>query len=233
MPVTTSPMAILEAAYSRSRKNIPKTVGTEETELLYVVIRAMRGLYSLAARINPVIFGDQRLVSMSNGGWPRPEDAESVYRIETTDGTEIGIVPFDDRTLLAGMQPAVYQMGPNYFPAGNAGDPISGSLRFFFSKRPAVPGTVNDALDSSWIEAYNQLLANEVAVYLAIKDNRWDEVEALKVERDQWLRLFVSFLQTETVGETRRFNAPWLTATRKLVPLSSLVAGGTTVLPEG
>lgn len=230
--VTTTARAILQAAYSRSRKNIPGTIGTEGTELLYAIARAMRGLYSIAARINPVIFGEQRTVAMVDGFWARPEDSETVYRIESTDGAEIGIVPFDDRTLLAGMQPAIYQMGPRYYPAGNAGDPVSGSLRFFFSHRPAVPATLDDPLDPTWIESYNQLLANEIAVYLAIKDNRLDEAAVLKEERDNWLRLFVAFLEHETVGESRRFNQPWLTNSRNLVPLGALVAGGSNALPN-
>lgn len=195
---------ILAAAYGRSSKNIPGKIATDATELLNLMWRALAGLYSAAADINPMFFAESVAVPFAAGGWARPTGAESVFRIEIpATGVEVVTVPIDDRAAESG-KPALYRLGQKFITAGNALDPVAGNLTFFYSKQPTKPALLADNIDATWPETYNPLLINEVALWLAIKDGRSEEVGPVKEDRDSWLALFTAFLDHETTNEVRR-----------------------------
>ena len=226
MPVTTTYEDIAVAALGTSIKNRADTLATLETELLEVVLRAIRGLYAVAARVNPEFFGDTEDVTAVGTSWPRPEAAESIFYMEqTVDAVtvEVRVVPMTDREADLST-PAVYRWGRKYFPAGNPNDPdIAEDLTFYFSAIPAAPADITDPLPSSWQEHMNQLLIAETAIYLSLKDRRFDEVEQLKQGRNDWLRLFVQFLQHETANITHRFGEVRQITVEELIPM---LAGG-------
>lgn len=216
---------ILTGAYGHSTKNTPRRIATEETELFQMVIRATRGLYSFAARVNPIFFATTSTVTGVAGAWTRPVDAESIFRIEDDDDAEVAVVPFDDKTAEPSM-PAVYELGQVFRTGGAAIDPAAtDDLTFFYSKRPTSPASLSDSIDASWPEQFNELLMLEVAIYLALKDGRGDELPTLMTARDKEVQLYVAFLEHATVnmrrrwGTIQRFNSP------TLVPLMSILAG--------
>lgn len=234
MAVTTTPREIINAAYAKSMKNKPGTIATESTELLQLVIRALRGLYAVAARVNPTFFAEDADVTLGSGAWDRPLTAESIYRIERVSGTtggtgnagdEVVVVPFDDKTAEEGMN-AVYEFGQKFFTAGNSLDPTGGDLKFYYSMRPADPANLAATLDPLWQESYNELLILETAIYLAMKDTRGEEVKDLKGERDVWAGLFIAFLEHSTANLRARFGQEHKFITKRLVPLNALFAGG-------
>lgn len=230
MAVTTTPQQIMDAAFLRSKKNTPGASASEPTELFQLTIRVVRTVYAAAARVNPFYFGTSEDVAFATTGWPMPETAESITRIEAA-GSPIDIVPFDDRQA----QPedaSVYFYGKEFRSAGNVNDPTSGTLTFYFSKRPDDPANKDSALDPLWTEQFNGLLIDELAIYLALKDERMAEVGQLKSDRDRELQLFVAHLEHVVPIEKRRF-APrrWFNPNAQ-VPLGSLFAGGTDVFAE-
>jgi hypothetical protein len=226
MAVVTTPRIILDGAYAKSQKNKPGAIATESVELLQLVIRAMRGLYAFSARINPTFFAESAAVAFAAPGWPRPQTAEAIFRIENPAGAEVVVVPFDDRGAEKGM-PAVFPLGQVYRPASaGAPDPQAGNLTFFYSKRPTDPADLNATLDALWTEQFNELLILEVAIYLAIKDGRADELGAYKSDRDRWANLFGAFLEHETMNLRRRYGQIGRFNTQSMVPLMSLLAGG-------
>lgn len=234
MAVTTTPRDILTGAYAKSTKNKPGTLATEATELLQVVIRAMRGLYLVGSRVNPTFFAVSADVTLAAGCWARPQAAQTLFRVErtgaTTGGTgaagdEVAVVPFDDRTAEEGMG-AVYELGQQFYAAGNALDPTGGDLRFWYSKRPSDPADLDTAVDALWTEDHNELLMDEVAIYLALKDGRMDEVGVLRPERDREAKLFIAFLESATPIVRHRHSEIRRFITNSLVPLESLLAGG-------
>src|SRR5690606_41849237 len=103
MAVTTTPQDIIEAAYAKSKFNIPGTIASE-SELLELVGRSLRGLYSFAARTNPYFFGKTKDVTFSAPGWAMPDDAEHIFSIETADEsganvtarTGVWVMPFEN-----------------------------------------------------------------------------------------------------------------------------------------
>jgi hypothetical protein len=234
MAVTTTPSDILAAALGTSLKNRPGVLATAATELLQKVIRALRGLYAVAARVNPTFFAESASVTFASTGWARPENAESVYRLERVAGTtggsgsagdEVVVVPFDDRAAELG-RGAVYAFGKVYRSAGNAKDPTGGDLAFWYARRPTSPATVNATLDPQWTEQFNELLILEVALYLAGKEPnmRGAELALLSADRLSWLNLFIEFLQHETANTRHRYGHQAVVNVNSLLPL--LAPGG-------
>lgn len=223
-----TPLDILVAAYAKSKKNQPNKIATEATELLAVVNRVIRVYFQIGVRVNPTFFGGLLAVPFSSPGWARPATAEAVYRIELPDTTVVIVVAFDERNAEPTV-PAVYRFGQVYRPAGNPLDPTSEDLTFFFSRRPADAADTASAIDSQFPEAYAEMAILETAIYLAMKDGRGEEVAYLAAERDRWLLMYLSFLEHETLNE-RRVTGPASFVTGGAVPLSSLLAGPTSVV---
>lgn len=218
---------ILTAAYAKSKKNQPERIATEETELVGVVNRVFRTNFMRGVRVNPYWFGVDSVVSFSSPGWARPPKAEAVFRIEIDASTEVIVVPFQERAVEPTI-PAVYRYNQVYRSAGNPSDPTSGDLTFFYSSRPTDVADLTTALDTRFPEAYRELLVVETAIYLAIKDQREDEVAALGSERDQWLLLYLAFLEHETMNEVGiRHIEPF--STPSVIPIASLLTGGSEV----
>lgn len=214
---------ILELAYGRLPRVSPGNIATESVELVHLTNQSLAGLFQVAARANPAFFGVEAVVPFSAPGWPRPTDAESIYRLELTTGAEVIVVPFDDRTIEVST-PAVYEMGQFFRSAGNLLDPTEAdSLRMFYSDRPTDAALITDPVDSRWPEAFNILLALEVAIYLALKEGLNDDVARLINDRNIWLTRYLAFLEHATANVTRRRSvAKW----RGSVAPAALLAGG-------
>lgn len=209
MAVTTTVQDLLDAAYAKSTKNQPGTIATEATELFNVVVRIIRGVYSFAAELNPTLFSATEDVTGVASVWARPEAAEAILRIETAAFVEVAVVPYDDR-LCADPKPAVYEFAGGFRAvAGQTNPPgATDDLTFFYSKRPddPNPADLTGVIDPDWQEDYNELLILEIAIYLALKDGRFDEVEALKVDRNAWATRFATYLLHATSNLQRRFG---------------------------
>lgn len=230
MAVTTTPEDVILAAYAKSKKNVSGQIASQEGELLALVGRALRGLFAFGARINPMAFATSTTQAGASGAWTWPDDVESWIRLEdNADDSEVVVVGFDQRTAEPG-KPAVYYAGRSWYPAGNAGDPdpASDTLKYWYAKRADLPTTTAEALDALWIESFNELLVLEVAIYLAMKDER-SEVAVLRADRDRWLAQYIAHLE-HVVPMERRTRAHVRTInTNTLVPLTDLVAGGTSL----
>jgi hypothetical protein len=222
---------VIVGAYQKSGKNNPGLVASESEELLPEVFRALQGLYSFATRLNPGYFAGTASVPYSSGvgGWPRPVAAEAIVRIEVANGTEVAHVPMNDRRMER-LKPSVYSWGQVFKLAGVPGGPsISDTLTFFYAKRPDEPTTLSSEIDSTWNSQYDALLEYEVAIYLAIKDDpegRAAEIAQLKEDRDKWAIRFAAFLEHESINLRRRFGQIQRINTHSVVPLGSLLAGG-------
>jgi len=233
----TTPNDIFTAALAKSRKNQPGIIATP-TELLATFIRIYSMFWTIAARVNPTFFGKQLVVpfDINLGGWPRPEDAESIYLIED-DLEEITVVPFDEKDADP-FTPAVYEWGQVFYGAGNPLDPVGTEsiaesveegLLFWYSKEPDEVASAATALEALWPETFNELLVLELAIILAIKDERPTEVGQLKEERDAWLRRFIAHLEHATTGVSRSTGAAQRYTAQSYMPLNALLAGGSSV----
>lgn len=229
-----TPNDLFTAALAKSRKNQPGITATP-AELLATFRRVFQVFFTIGARVNPAFFGTKADVAFSGGaveGWPRPADAESIYLIRDEAEEKVIIVPFDELDADP-FSPAVYEWGQVFYAAGNALDPVGESaateLTFWYSKKPDALADADTELDPLWPDSHNELLVLELAIILALKDERMAEVSDLRTDRDSWLQNFVAHLEHATTGVTRstgtaqRFTGP------TYVPLNKLLAGGTEV----
>lgn len=209
MAAVTTVQDILDGAYGASTQNQPSTIATEATELLAVVKRKIAGIYAFASRVNPIHFSDTLDVVGVASQWERPEAANAIFRIENASDVEVVVVPFDDR-LAAEPEIAVYEFAGLFTASPGQTSPpgATDTLTFWYSKRPDDPNPDNltGVLDPDWDDAYSDLLVFELAIYLALKDGRAEELAALKAERNQWAQVFASYLQHSTANLQRRFG---------------------------
>jgi hypothetical protein len=213
--MATTAKQIIEAAYARSTFNDPDKLATN-SELIAVIDRRLKQLYSVASRANPAYFGTSANATGVASAYTRPTDAELVMRVEgvsgvVASGTEISIVPFEDRN--AEMAPVVYLFGSSYISPGGAGNPAAtDTIKFYYSKRhPNLDPTLasdhaTNTLDTSWPEQFNDLLVLHVAKYLATKDNRTAEIQVLNGEEAALIEVFMRHLGHVNYGMKSRWG---------------------------
>jgi hypothetical protein len=173
---------IFDRAFAYSAANDPEITATSP-ELLLVLNNRLRRLWRRASKINPAFFGQTEDVAQVGGSWPRPVSAIKVFGVELTDGTEVHIVPPMQREETA-LAPRVYRLGNKYFTVALAGDPGGGAtLRFYFSERPVDLVAATDSLPADLPPEVESLLEVYMAEYLALKDKRRGDLDALTAER--------------------------------------------------
>lgn len=231
MPATVQ--ALADAGFALSRLSRPELIATQAAALTKVVDRAQVALFQFAARVNPLVFSAQVEVPVTTGFWQRPSNAESLFRVEglgagTTPALsgEVIVVPYDDRSAFAGT-PAVYRMGARLFPAGNAGDPTGGSLRLFFSRRPAQMVGLSSSTDADFPDVFLPIFEYEIAAFNARADGGRDgELDLMLAERNRHITLFEQWLEHETQNESRRMAEVRRFATERRAPLDAMIQAG-------
>ena len=216
---------IIVAAHGYSTKSRPDEIATRATELLALVHRAVRGIFAVAARVNPEYWGMKQQVANFDGLWERPQNAQTVFLIErASDQAEVAVVPLEDRSAELS-KPAVYLLGRGYRRAlSTLGPEDTDLLDIYYSRIPAAPDDLADEIDPEWESVFDSFLTIETAMYLALKDGRMDEFAALQPERAKEAQLFVEFLSNATPITSFRFGQPRRVAVPTILPL---LAGGT------
>ncbi len=215
---------IIIGAHGYSTKSRPDQIASQQTELLALVYRAVRGVFAAAARVNPEYWGTSETVGNISGAWARPANAQTVFLIErTSDNAEVAVVPIDDRSAEMS-KPAVYLLGRAYRRAFSTLGPETGdNLDIFYSRIPTAPDDLADTIDPEWEEVFDSFLMIETAMYLALKDGRMDEYQALQPERAKEAQLFVEFLSNATPVSSFRYGQPRRVTVPSIIPL---LAGG-------
>lgn len=218
---------VIDRAMARSRRFVPDSTASAE-ELVPAVEASLHALFQVAARVNGAYYGASRQVPYQAPGWRRPDDAESIDRIERSDGEPVVVVPMDQRRSEPGF-PCVYRWGGIYRPAGVTPGPAAGeTLTFYYSRHPAPLNSPSDSIDAAFPASHRALLELDVAIRIALKDGgpTAELVQPLLLERESALNRYVAFLEHETVGERRSYGLVRKFATNTLVPLHSMLAGG-------
>lgn len=222
---------IIDDAWGLSSKNQPGETATAHPELTGVIHRTLKAIYMIAASVNPPFFGAKSSVSPNNPGWTVPTEAELVFHIEDPSGAEVITVRYDERDTDT-EKPAVYQLGRDVYPAGNANDPDdSGSgddLTFFFAQGPgSAPTAASDSLPATWDDSHAELLVLQTGIYLARKDmgGRQGELQALRADRDKELLRFIRKLENYNANIVSRFSGRKLVNTESVVNHRELLTG--------
>jgi hypothetical protein len=209
----TTAEQLIEKAWSRSAFNDPDD-DASPAELISVLDRVLKGVYSLAAGINRWYFAEETTVAPASSKWAIPTDATVVHLIQTTARVRVHEVPRLDTA--AARAPRVYRLGRAYYTVGGVGDPSSTADSLILThsvQHPnldpaAAASAAVNTLDASWPEHFNGLLIAELARFLAAKDERTGsgEVQLLDAEIEKWTALFTAEVQAQQQGITRRFD---------------------------
>ena len=205
-------LEIITLAYSRQKRAAPELDEDVLTsELLPIIYESVCSHFQVGALTNPEYFMKRETVSYDSTkeGWPRPDDCNSVLRIED-DSTEVVRVPYDDRDTVTDdyVDPVVYGLGGVYYRAASNHDPESGSaLTFFYTRIPSKPTDLDHEIDELWPPGHESLIPLEVAIYMTRKDARPDpEIQHLIAQRDVQSARFLSFVMHEDHGVARRIE---------------------------
>lgn len=223
--MSTTAQQIIDAGFAFSFQNRPNTIATHATELVGVVDRKLSQLFADVASQNPTFFGTALPVAFASGGWLIPSDAELVWRITNGSGAEVITVPFDDLAAEP-LQPALYQIGQTLYTAGNALDPVSGNLTFFYSRQSVTLTALSDTLDPLWPEKFNTALILDLAAYLAEKDGRANEGGTWRSEADKWGAMLLRRAEQQMAIEVRRAGFPRKSLTKRTVPAMGTAKAG-------
>lgn len=211
--MATTMKQLIDAAHAISTFNDGSKTATVE-ELVAVVNRYMKTLYSFAATKNKYAFATTATVAGAAGAWAKPTDAELVIQAALEDGTEVSILPVEDKE--AELPPSIYLLGASYYPCGRASDPDPAldSIVFTYSARHtdlATEGLTRVQaeallLDPSWPEQFNDLPVLHLARYMARKDGRYDEARVHGEEQTILMAQFQTHLESANAGMISRFS---------------------------
>lgn len=212
------------AAVARSYRNRGDVLAQPTEELLGVLTRLFFGYYAEAADQNPAVFAKRALVPWNTGGyWEVPSDQYSLYQMTTPTGAPVYVVPFDDLKAEPS-EAAVYRLASRYFPAGNPNDPVNVTLTFIYQPVPPVFSSLTDSPPTDWPEQFDERVIVDLATYLAEKDARPEDVQAMKAEAASWTALYARWLGIADVNTVRRFSVPQQVPTPQIQPIG--VHGG-------
>ncbi len=198
---------IVDAGLLRSRSNRPEWAANNQ-ELLNVAGRTLGLAYQLGHLLSPdrwTFSTDWLGGGVGTGEWPFVTPP-LVYIENITLGGEVKVVSVHERTVDVGAGRIYWKSVSNLTSVALTGDPGSNDLLRFWSLAWAEPTPpAAGVLSAPWVEHFNGLLIDEVALYLAIKEGRDSEVQMFTTSRNQWLQQYISFLRMATSARASRF----------------------------
>jgi hypothetical protein len=211
----TTVQQLIEAAYLRSTLNDPGKLAID-AELIAYLNRRYQLRFALLASAS----GDNMLASavLNLAGSPAaaalPADIIDVIRVKNAAGATVHIIPSDESARSWHVGPCVFRQGLSLVSRMQAGDPGVGSaLTLLHLDAPSALTLLASALDARYPARWENLLINDVAVYLSIKDDGRVETEYQQ-------------LMSEVEKDEKAFNLlVYGSATAKERPVPQQVAG--------
>jgi hypothetical protein len=219
---------IIDAALLRSLANKPQW-SAANAELLQQGYRTLCLCYQLGHLLSPDRWmqpTDLPGGGAGTGAWAFTTPPLLYVENLTTPG-EVKVVSVYERTIDVGAGRIYWSSPAALTSVAASGDPTnSDTLRFWSLAWPTPSPTSTTPLDTPWVDQFNGLLVDEMALYLALKDNRDTEVAMLQRSRDQWLQQYVSFLRMATGARASRFSPRTITSGEVQSITSAFLGGG-------
>ena len=213
--------AIIDMAYARSKRADPNAEDTTLEELVVILDEIIGTYFQEGARINPDYMGKREVVEWDEAreGWVRPPGAEMILRIEDAAGKEVPTVTFDDKKAEASA--GVYPYGGIYYRSLDDSGLPAGRLVFFCARTASPIEDGESEIDRLWPHGHEHLPALELAMYLAVKDGREDDLMLLAKSRNRQAIRFGKFLEHEDTTVRRRKRKSRVFATGSIKPVVS------------
>ena len=201
---------IIDAAYARAKRAQQGVDANEPTELRLQLLEVLETYWQAGVRINPYLFSDRRDVDWDEGqpgelgGWRRPDDAEAILHVfDVQTERPVFIVPQDDLNAEGGN--GIYLDGPAYRAIPGGWPEPDTPLCFVYCSLPVDLPNLLSKIDDRWPRGHERVLAIELALYIAMKDERSEnEIRHLEAQRDRQAQRFAMHVEHINYGETRR-----------------------------
>lgn len=215
---------IINDAKVLNRKTQERAMISEASpEIVAAVNRSLYGIYSVGARVNPGYHGETANVTDAGGGvWVRPADAELIYLILDSDGEEVLVADPREPSPDPGF-PSVVRWGGTYRRPSEVPEP-EGVLQFWYSRRPQEAANAESTVDLE--DAFRSLMVYDIGAWLARRDERYDELQALSAMLDGALQLYLMSLVHENVSTVRTVGQLGTFDSSSLVELKQLLLSG-------
>lgn len=184
---------LIEAGYARSSANEAGKLA-EDAELIALADRIVQALFAIAAALNPDAYQSRATIALAAGVGPLPTDLIDLRRVQTTGGSKVHVVPVNELDRSWAVPPVVFREGPNLVSRGLPKDPgPSDSLTIWGLIPPATLTVLTSAIDPRIPVRHHQLVINELALYLAVKDASRSPADraSIKAERDATWETFL------------------------------------------
>ena len=196
--------AIIAVAYGRSKRADPNRGDTTSEELIVKLNEVIGTYFQEAAKINKAFFGKRVTVPYDDElyGWARPDLRPRRSRGSRTERARRSPTC---RSTTGRRKRARASTGTAASTTGRTrrGSP-AGDLTFFCSRRPVDVAVVEDEIDEAWPHGHEPLLALELAIYMAMKDNRDQDLPALETQRQRQAARFGMFIAHEDMSVRSR-----------------------------
>lgn len=204
-------------AMSASYRNRGEVLAARVPEMLQQLTLLFRGYYATAAGLNPSAFGKKVAQPWDAGGsrWAFPDDCDTIYLLEQ-GGQEVVPVPFNDREAEPS-EKCVYPLGGYFYKAGLTTDPASSALLIYYAPVPPSFTATGDSPPAEWNEQYDQMVVADLALWLASKDGRPEDVATAEADAKKWAKLYTDWLQRQLTPLVQRYGMPTVVPTQTIV----------------
>lgn len=214
-------------AISTSYLNRGDVLAVDSTEMLSTLTRHFQKYYADAATQESSVFAQIVAVPVLTAPrrWVLPGDIDVLHHLEQ-NGQPVTVVPYEDRTEAEPSESCVYRLGYVLYPVGNATDPTQNALTALYTPVPAAFTALGQSAPASWPTQFDGMVVDHLALWLASKDGRQDDVDRLTANMaggngsPGWTELYATWLGRASINVTRRFASP------RPVPSPSTVAAG-------
>lgn len=191
-------------AIARSYRNRGEVLAPQVPELLDALTLLFTQRYAQASGLNPAVFLKRAVLNWVADGWTIPADCDTMVLMRVNSGAQVFVVAIDNLDAEP-TEAAVYRMGRRYLPAGNPVDPVNVPLVAFYTQIPAAFAAVDQAPGPEWPQQFDTMVVVDLAVWMATKDGRADDLQALAPEQGAWDAKYREWLQRESLGLVRQF----------------------------
>lgn len=211
--MSTTVQQVINAGYAKSAAARVQSIAAP-AQLVVQVGTCLREIFLLLSRENPFILATSALAPFNGLGWARPADCLRVIDVQATvntvvapplaPGKSITIVPFNDLGFSLGAS-ALTELGQVFVPTGQAQDPSGGTVTIIYARAPILPAQATDTIDPLFPDTFADLLASDVAAYLAAEDSRDQDKATFLAQKGVATSQLVEWSRGQTYTLQQRF----------------------------
>jgi hypothetical protein len=195
----------INKAIARSYRNRGEVLAPEGAEMLVQLGDLFVEYYLFATGLNPAVFATTTALSWNGTGWDIPANCDTMIQLRTQAGTPITVVAVDNLDAEP-TRPCVYRLGRHYFPAGLPSDPGATGIVAFYTLIPEPFASLAASPGAEWPAQYDTMVVVDLAMWLAAKDGRTDDVAEMLPLQQKWAGRYTEWCSRESLDLVRQWT---------------------------